>query len=239
MFRRIPFIGGGESYSDRVLSYSPIAYWQLNETSGAAAVCSVNAAQNGTYTGVTLASSTGPDGQPVPLWDGANDYCAIRTDALAAAKNYDEGTMMIWGKMSGVGVWTDSTSRIMIQLQDANIAANNLVMKRTTDNGTLQISRLGDSTDKVRSTSGLSTTGWFHLAMTWTIAGDALISYYNGAAGDAIAGNQAASNQTVIGSRTYIGAISTSGQIWSGYLAHAAIWTSILTPTQILDLATV
>ena len=40
---------GGQTYSGRILATNPIAYWPLNETTGTAAVCPVNAAMNGTY----------------------------------------------------------------------------------------------------------------------------------------------------------------------------------------------
>jgi hypothetical protein len=41
-------VGG---YSAKVLSYSPIAYWPLNETSGTTAICQVNAALAAAFNG--------------------------------------------------------------------------------------------------------------------------------------------------------------------------------------------
>jgi hypothetical protein len=67
-----PAFGGyAQTYKDKVLGTVPddlIAYWTLAETSGSTADnAEGTAARDGTYTGVTLNSSTGPDGQPVGL----------------------------------------------------------------------------------------------------------------------------------------------------------------------------
>ena len=62
---RRALLGGSGGYNEKVLRTGPIAYWPQDETSGTVARCLVNPAQNGTYTGVTLANDlTGRSGRP-------------------------------------------------------------------------------------------------------------------------------------------------------------------------------
>jgi len=63
-------------------TYGASEGWLLNETSGTTITAAVNAARNGVYTGVDLASVAGPgnlSGKSFPYWDGANDYGNILT----------------------------------------------------------------------------------------------------------------------------------------------------------------
>ena len=77
----------GASYVSKVLSYSPIAYWALDEASGAA-VCRVNAAQNGTHTAVTLGQTGIGDVEQGPEMQVAASCVAVDgRDQIVPGKN--------------------------------------------------------------------------------------------------------------------------------------------------------
>ena len=60
------------AYRAKVLATSPIAYWPLNEASGAVAVCLNDSDLNGSYSGPTLANAAGPFAPDMaPYFDGA------------------------------------------------------------------------------------------------------------------------------------------------------------------------
>jgi len=245
MFRRIPFIKGG-SYSGKILGTAAanlIGYWPLWETSGATADnLEGTAARDGAYTGVTLNSSTGPDGKPVPLFDGANDFVDIYSASLNTAFSGAEGTAAIWVKVSAAGVWTDSTARYPLTLkEDANNSV--IISKFTTDNTIRFAYEANNVIEPVADTSIGGSTAWNHLAVTW--------SKSSGGTGEVkgyINGVQVGTTQQTLGvyagelfiNTTVIGAVSNApASAWSGWLAHCAVWTTPLTLAQILALATV
>ena len=241
MFRRIPFIGGG-GYSGKVLGTATanlIGYWPLWETAGAVADnLEGTAARDGAYTTVTLNSSTGPDGRPVGLWDGTNDYCHVYSDSFRDAFNGSEGTIALWAKVSGAGVWTDSTERKLFMFRvDAN---NSIYARRNTADGRIDYYYVSGGTTQTRVKTAISATGWMHFGLTWSKAGDAVKAYYNGVQEGATLTGLGIWAGVVVPAQTILGAlITTPNHVWDGYLAHAAVWTTPLTVAQILALATV
>jgi hypothetical protein len=226
-------VGG---YSAKVLSYSPIAYWPLNETSGTTAICQVNAAQNGTYTGVTLGQPGIGDGNTAPFFDGANDYVNVQTAALAAAFNGAEGSISWWFKVYDAGVWTDGTFRYHVY--GAADASNNVFYRRHTTNNWLTMWYRAGGTISQQAIVPEQPTTWTHIALTWSATDDAFKSYFAGVqAGPTISGLGIWAGplaDTVIGAGDLV---PTS--VWHGYLAHVAIYTSALSLATIQDLATV
>jgi hypothetical protein len=105
--------GRQRSYESKVLSYSPLAYWKLDETSGTIAVDSSVNANAAAYVGPTLAANTFLDGSPAPNFDGTNDYVNLYSAGLAVdwdAADPNQGTIALWVRVSGAGVWTDGTA---------------------------------------------------------------------------------------------------------------------------------
>lgn len=92
----LPRVMGEKEYIDRVLDYSPIAYWPQNEAAGATINCMVNPLQNGTYVGVDLGQPGIGDGNTAPYYDGVNDYGQLLTATLISNFNGAEGSAMIW-----------------------------------------------------------------------------------------------------------------------------------------------
>ena len=85
------------------------------------------------------------------------------------------------------------------------------------------------------------TTAWFNVILTWSKAADQLKVYINGV--------QSGTTQIGLGTwagnldnwTTVIGAVDASpgGGVWSGFIAHVALWNTVLTPTQIATIATI
>lgn len=230
---RLLTLFGGNSYADKVMGYSPIAYWPLTETSGTTAVCQVNPAQNGTYIGPTLANGTAPDGSPCPLFDGANDRVDAFTATLAAAFNGAEFTITAWARVLNVGVWTDGDFRyIVYPFADAN---NRIRMRKSVDN-TITDGAVSGGVTKEVAQGGLTETGWMHVALTNSEAADELKHYYNGA--------QSGATQTLLGNwagaliQFDIGSIFITDE-WLGWLYGVAVFGSALAQPVIADLATV
>ena len=234
--RTIPFIGGA-SYSSKVLGIETanlIAYWPMNEAAGGVADnLEGTAARDDAYTGVTLGQPGIGDGNTCPLFDGANDFCNIYSASLNAAFSGAEGTAALWIKVSGAGVWTDGVARVALRMKAD--AGNAITIQRTAANNAFRYtyrSEIGDL-------AAITETGWFHTAVTWSASADEVKYYWDGA--------QVSTTETGIGvwagalsaTEVNIGAFDSGGvSPWSGYLAHAAIWTTPLTPAQILVLAT-
>ena len=229
---------GGASYANKVLSYSPIAYWPLNEATGAVATDYSGNGYNGAYVTVTLGQTGIGDGNTCPLFDGTNDYVNIYSAGLAGAFSGVTGTLMIWEKMFNVGVWTDGNTRYAVRLAvDTN---NQITINRTTTNNQNSCLYEANNTQEKRTKEGLSDTGWVHYAITWSKTAEEVRVYYGGV--------QEGVTMTTLG--VWAGALHSLSVIigdgtttldnhWYGWLAHCAVWDSVLTPAQIADLAAV
>jgi len=206
-------------YYERVLGYGPIAYWPLWEPAGLVANCLVNPAQDGAYTGVVLGQPGIGDGNTCPLFDGAADYVDVSSAALIAAFDGAEGTLLLPFKVSGAGVWTDSTVRYLLNLA---VDANNFVrIYRTATNYQLKCEYgAGGVTRTI--TLAFDTTDWVFLTLSWSASADEFSVYVDGdliATLDTLgvwAGNLAT---CVIGAQDAVGTAS-----WSGYIQHVPIW---------------
>lgn len=209
---------------------SLLAYWPIGEASGTACLDLSGNGYNGTYTAVTLAQA-GNNSRTSGLWDGSTSYANVFSAGLAAAVNGAEGSLLLWGKVSAAGVWTDATTRSLFRLNVSDVTS--LVdVQRTTTDGTIRNRYTAGSTAKARNVAPLSTTGWFHLAMTWSKANDRINNYLDGAAFGA----------TITGLGTWGGTITdviigatalTPSQVWSGYLQDVILFNRELTAAEV------
>jgi len=227
------------SYIDKVLGYDPIAYWPLNETSGAAR-CLVNPAQNGTYTGVTL-GQTQTDSNGIsfvcPLFDNATSFVNIYSAALNSAFNGAECTIMAWCKAYNAAYWSVAAYDRVMQLRvDAD---NELIIAKDGGNANYMYGyREGSTTSHFRNFSVGATLNWMHMAVTVSETADEVKVYWDASQQGATfngLGNWAGnlSNTT-----TLIGAQATPLNVWYGWIAHSVVFTGVLTQPQIADLAT-
>ena len=148
--------------------------------------------------------------------------------------NKQEGTLFIWYKPES-GVLSDGITRNLFAIA-ADAGGNFIWMRKMGSADTFNLTYRAATTDKsVTFTNALA--GWNNLALTWSKAADEMKAYLNGV--------QVGSTQTGLG--TWSGALfstlctvgaqtTTPTFIWSGWLAHAAVWNTPLTPTQISSL---
>lgn len=230
--------GGIATYNDKMLATVPTAYWPQSETTGTTAYCLVNAAQNGTYTGVTLANDTaGPFGTPAPFYDGANDYCNIDTAAIRAA--WDAGgaewSILFWWKVVNAGAWADGVSRRTCNFADsANDNADG--GKRNLANQ-MQYHWDGGGVAHVHNEGGVIATDWVCSVMTRSEAADEVKYYHDAAllATDTVIGNWASATPWTA---VLIGAANTvPAAVWHGWLGPLALWPRALPLPEITSLS--
>jgi hypothetical protein len=217
-------------YQQRVLESDPIAYWLLAEKSGTVAYDLVSGrvagAQNGVHTAVTLGADGIGDGYTSASYDGANSFTNIYSATLAAAFNAGEGTLAGWVKISGVGVWTDGIERRLAVLRaDGD---NRIMITKYSVNNTVRFLYRAGGTSELIDQAGYTTVDWLHLGITWSASA--------GATGEVKAyGNGSQVGATQVGLSAWVGALdsasttvgstdSVPNNVWSGTIAHPALW---------------
>ena len=228
--------GGAVTAVDKVLSYSPILYWPMAETTGTTISDESGNGINGTAVRdvSTMTTQAGPDGNTAPTFDGVNDYISGFAAGLSPYLNESTGSALIWFKPFGAAFWTETTVRYLFNIQQfsttrISIFKDNQVAARfwfefINGSGVNQL------------TTGLSFTSWAMVSMTWNSAGN--ITYYlnNAITGTADAYPGTPSNWTLNNINTCVGAKSTSANFMSGGLSHFAVFDSELTLADIQDI---
>jgi hypothetical protein len=226
---------GGSSYIDKILGYSPVAYWPLYEISGVVAADLSGNGFNGVYSSNVSGwpPETGiGDGNTAPFFDGASKYVLLTSAGLTAAFPKDEGTIFIWAKVFNSGVWTDAAVRRAINFRYNT--QNQQYIQRTVANNTLNYYRIANNIADQITQSPVSSLNWMCLVYTYSVANDKFIAYYNGV--------QTGLTQTGIGSWAagaigcWIGCYNAATNFWYGPLAHAAIFGRPLNSTEIANL---
>jgi len=148
----------------------------------------------------------------------------------------DTGTWSAWAKVTNVGVWTDATSRYICRVKSINNNNYHTIARNGAGNNTIIFQSAGGGVVYQPSQAGLTTTDWFHVALTW--GGSNAIAYYNGVAldaGGAIAAWDDVINpvQSVIGHDHYVSASNP----WSGGIQHVALGNTKLSAAAIARLA--
>ena len=228
---------GGLNLAGTILSYNPILYMPMNELTGTTIVNygSLGTAANGTYSGVTLNQIDAPGGGRAGLWDGVNDQGNPWSAALAAAHTPTEQTVLIWWRVYNAAVWTDATYRQAIQVAyDTNTNRAYAGRVSITDNGIYGVIRTNGAY-KSTTTTSYANLSWHLSALTVSYSADQFKHYEDA--------TQIGATQTGLG--TWANAItdaytkigSQGGSVWwYGYLAHAAIYNSVLTLPQIANI---
>jgi hypothetical protein len=235
---RRALLRGGKRYIDKMLGHGPIAYWVQGEKTGAVARCYVNPAQNGAYTAVTLGQLGIGDGNTSASYDGATSYTNIYSATLAAAFSGVAGTAMIWARVSAAGVWTDGAFRYLFNFQaDAN---NQIFIAKAIANSTMNFQyKAGAVTSQIQN-AAMNQTAFINVALTWDKTADQVRAFLNGAQTGATLNGLGVWAGAPGVTTTCIGSASTvPATVWSGYLAHCALWNRALAPAEIAALAVI
>lgn len=220
IFWHTPLARAG-TYADKVLSYNPVAYWPLNETTGAIAYDLGSGDHDCTYTGVTLDQIDGPGTTMgrAGLWDGVNDYIDI-----GATAGYLTNTAFT------VAIWVSSLS-LSPGDHFAFDRANRLTIGTHIVSNIMHFGSAYNTTWIYNAASMLYS--WHMLLMTYDGAGTAKF-YQDGAYITELGSlaNLGSATQSTIGTR-----YSVTAAFWYGYIQHVMIFTSALGTDAITDLS--
>ena len=233
-----PFNTG--NYIKKVRSVRPeslVALWPQSEPLGHAVSTELVRGYDGSYAGVTLGQPGVPGtGMTSAGYDGATSVNYIYSASLNAALDGAEGTLLVWAKVSGVGVWTDATERYIARLY---VDASNYIdlRKSAGDNDVWWIYRAGGTTEAVSILTETS-VDWICYGISWSKSGVGMRGWrtavqVNGT--QAIAGIWAGNlsvTDTTIGASNNVPA-----KVWDGTIGPAALWRVELTPDQITYLS--
>lgn len=225
----------GVSYSQKLLGISPanlLAYWKLDETSGATAYDSSGNGRNGTISGATLGAAGIGDGLTAMSFDGVNDFINIYSASLSGAYMPNSMTILAWCKIPSA-VWSDSAERQLLYFE-STWSGNRLGILKQTDNKIYLFTQLGGVLNDtlIRPTSD---TAWACVAVTFDSTQKR--TYYNGVQITSYNVGTHGANPLALAT---IGAQSLSGVVpFKGDIAHVAIWNTPLSAAQIATLAAV
>lgn len=237
--RKIPVLGGKLPYYKKVLATrgsNIAAYWPLWDVAGSAVITDVSPQANNGAPGAgakapTFGAAGIGDGKTAMSFDGG-DYGDLFSAALASDFSGTEGTISVWVKNSN---WAAvNVQRICVFARDAN----NIIRIYKNNANALLYQYFSNSVNDNVSQGGVTSTGWLHVAMTWSASADQLKAY--------LSGSQAGATQSTLGAfggaitSAYVGANDTTPTLpWNGSLAHLAVWNVPLTPGEIAKLAVV
>ncbi len=142
---------------------------------------------------------------------------------------------MVWWKVFNVGVWTDATLRRHFEFrEDVN---NQLYITKSNANNRNTFYCQAGGVAHNESQDGLTTVGWNCAVMTRSESANALKYYHNATLinTDNVIGNWAGAGNfawATIGSQGVIPNFP-----WYGWLAHVAVFDSVLGQSAVTDLA--
>lgn len=217
------------SYNDKVSSYSPVAFWPLDDASGSTCRSLVGGVGTLGVTGATLAGDTFLNSQNAITFDGVNDELTLPTVSGFAP---DEGTVVCWAKTT---TWAGGTFRNVFEFDIGG--GKKFAIFRTNIAGQIQGVRLSN----IISASSVSTTDWMALVLKWSktanqveflmkIVGGSLTSIGT----DTCATTTGAINTSFSGIGSALG-----GAYWTGSLGPFALFNTALSGADLTDLTTV
>lgn len=223
------------NYDARVMELNPLAYYRGNEKSGAVADdltanefdAAINGAswlygQAGIGDGQT---SLSPDSQSAHYILAPNDLEL----AMTPPSNMDELTWAAWLYVDDAADWALATDRYIFEIVESG--PEGMWLRRQAGDSELRLHRQdGAGTIGLLFDPG-AITGWFHLAVSASVAGNRMRLFYNGI--------QQGADQAPVATNGLAAIIPfgrSSGTSWFGRGAKIAWWGSELTPAQVLSI---
>ena len=185
--------------------------------------------------GVSFPTAAGGHLTNAYSFDGTNDVVNIYSSDLNSAFNPNEGTALVWFKVSGAGVWTDGLQRFLIRLSDG--VANTVLIEKYSTNNTIRSQYLANGT-VVTADATYSGTGWTQVVLTWSISNNQVKVYVNGSqSGSTLTGLGSPWNGNLSSTLAAIGAGGSSGTaVWSGLINDVHLYPRALSAAEISDL---
>ena len=211
------------SYAATILADTPVAFWELNESSGTTAADYSGNAYNGTYTGTyTLGQpSIMPHGSGASLELTGNGYVALPSVAALNALNHPL-SLEFWIKTS-----TPASTMSILNLGSNGSAS------QTLSNVSSQQLTFGyvNVVNNATSTTVLAANTTYHCVVTVDSGGN-ITFYVNGTtAGTGTTSGNVGSGAGTIG----IYAHTLANFPYTGYIQNVAVYDYALTSTQVAD----
>lgn len=226
-----------QAYWQRIKNYGPKAYWALAELSGAVALDQMAAAQNAAYNNVTLGDTGIGDysNSPSAAFNGSTSRVNLYSTSFRDAFSAVAGSIAIWCKV-GAAQWTDGSIRYMFYI--AASPANYIVAFKSSVNNSIQLRYRANNITQTVSIA-TSTTNWFHLGLTWDKTADAVKGYFNGAQAGTTQTGMDVWAGTLASTSTGLGSSVLNAEVWTGNLAHCAVFDRVLSANDIANLYTI
>jgi hypothetical protein len=215
---------------------SIVAYWPLNEGSGAICNDVSGHGYNGTYSNIALSNTVGPKGARAPYFDGVNSHSVnIFSAGLAGAVDGVRGTLALWIKAYSAALWTDAVTRNIFSLASANSvdAFLGLYKFSGTNNKVLYSYRANNIWAGRDPTT--TSTEWIFCAITWDKPLNQCKTFINGV--------QYGATEAILGVwfgplvKGYIGS-DTNVNTWKGWMSNVLLLNRAATPAEILSIYT-
>jgi hypothetical protein len=214
-----------------------IQYIPQVETSGASLADYSGNNRNGANSNLTLGAYAGPDGNPAPQYvPASSSFTNLYSASLAGAFNGQELSFMIWYKVASSGVWTDGAARALALL--FNSGSNYFYLSKSSVNNQLVLDSRSGGTTKGVTVSGQSSTAWNCAIITVSKTNDRLRLYHNFAQQGADVTGLGTHTGSLASAQTVLGSFSSSSPsiLWSGGLAHWALWSKELSALEVAAL---
>jgi hypothetical protein len=214
-------------------------YWDMQELSGTTALArdanGLAPTLDGTYSNVTLNQAGAGNVPRLAVFNGTTSYLDIYSAALNGVFDASAGTLLIAGKVSGAGVWTDGAEHQLIHIGDT--ANNNLVLiRKTATNNQLQWLYRANGTTQSHSTT-TSTTSLFLVAISWDTTADETNAWLNTTLVNSPQTGLGVWNGNLEAGSNNIGAfVNTPTFVWDGGLSYGALYTRALTQAEITQI---
>ncbi len=187
--------------------------------------------------GVVLGSTAGGHLTNAYTFDGVNDYVNLYSSELNSAFNPSAGTIVLWAKVSGSGIWTDGLGHHFVNLQSTDAGSNQIHIGKATSNGNILWQITFGGTIISRQIAGFSSTDWMQIALTWNKTSDEMIAYYNGVQQSTVGTGLGTWAGNLNSARAVVGAFTTSGNNpWSGMMNDIRLYNRALTSGEISTL---
>jgi hypothetical protein len=162
-------------------------------------------------------------------------YNNIYAAPLVADFDGDAGTFATFLKMYDAGGWTDAEPRWQF-VAHVN-GDNHIYLYKSGTVNRMNFKREASNVADLISVDGLTTTDWFHAAMTWDQADDKFIAYLDGVQVNTMTGLELFVGDP-IAANFGIGALNTGpNSVHNGWLQHPGLWNTALSAGQIANLA--
>lgn len=222
---------GGQKYFEKVkglFGASIVGYWPFWDAVGSSTAVDISGnARHGTPTNCTFGAAGIGDGTAVSLVGASASRISVLTP-IAAIFPGAEGSILMWGQTS---TWSLSNK----QLFNFNVDASNKIYAYADGVNNITCRYVaGGTTESLTVVPGPAITAW-HLALTWSATGDAVISYLRGAA----IGSSGTLGTWAGGSlaEAFWGYESTN--TWTGVLAHGILLNRAATAPEVAKAASV